>query len=462
MDNVSSLIKKSFIIIFSTLISIFILNFLLFVFTTFNYSSDEMSPYSVADKIAKEFSANSYQFSSETENYLIENNIWAIFINENNQELEAKTNNSPPDIPKRFSLSDISELTLGYISEHPTYVGETERGIIVLGFPKKEYWKLTTPTWDYSFISSIPQNAFLMLSVNIILIIIIYFSLTKKLINSIKPIVEAIKELSNNHKVELSENSLLTDIERQINRTSQILESQKYLIQKKDNARKQWITGVSHDIRTPLSIILIKAEKIKLFSNLSGSQKEYCKDILKQGSIIRNLINDLNLATQLEHNFNNFQFYRINLGKLTRRVTADILNDSSYSETNIVLDNSISTLTYWINGNERLLYRAMMNIIYNSLKHNPHGCTIYIKAFLDNDSCSLLFEDNGIGISNEQLKKIKLTQHNIDVTENRDSIGHGLGLKIINSIMELHKGKVNIGRSNLYKGFKTELKFYKK
>lgn len=81
--------------------------------------------------------------------------------------------------------------------------------------------------------------------------------------------------------MQIKESGLLSEISANINRTSDILQSQKYQLRKKETARANWIAGVSHDIRTPLSMVMGYAGQLKDNANLTSEERQkaeaHCK-----------------------------------------------------------------------------------------------------------------------------------------------------------------------------------------
>ena len=89
-----------------------------------------------------------------------------------------------------------------------------------------------------------------------LLIFIIYLGATGKLVKSVHPIVQGIRNLAAKKEVNLKEKGPLSELAMNINQTSQTLRLQERDLRKRENARANWIAGVSHDIRTPLSMVM--------------------------------------------------------------------------------------------------------------------------------------------------------------------------------------------------------------
>lgn len=98
----------------------------------------------------------------------------------------------------------------------------------------------------------------------------------------------------------------------------------------------------------------------------------------------------------------------------------------------------------------------MLRLKRQSISHNENGCTIYVSVVADNNKCIICVEDNGIGASDEQIKKLNHAPHYMVCDTNTTEQRHGLGLLIVKQIVNGHGGTVTIDHSK-YGGFKVAL-----
>lgn len=183
------------------------------------------------------------------------------------------------------------------------------------------------PSWDYNLIANLPKTVLSVLAINIALIFIIYVIANSKLLKSVKPIVSGIQALSTNEEVHLREKGLLSELAVNINKTSDILQTQNRQLRKKETARANWIAGVSHDIRTPLSMVMGYAGQLENDMQLSEDNRKKATVIVRQSERMRNLINDLNLASKLEYNMQPIKpIKKQNLIAVIRQVVVDFIN----------------------------------------------------------------------------------------------------------------------------------------
>ena len=249
---------------------------------------------------------------------------------------------------------------------------------------------------------------------------------------------------------------MLSEISSNINRTSDILQEQKYQLRKKETARANWIAGVSHDIRTPLSMIMGYAGQLESSVNLSENERKKATVIVKQSERMKNLINDLNLASKLEYDMQPLMRKQENAVAIVRQVVVDFMNMDIREHFPIKWETDETLSTCRIYADRELLKRAVTNLIQNCIKHNKNGCTIYTSVTIDNGNCIICVDDNGIGASNEQIEALNNTPHYMVCDTNTNGQRHGLGLLIVKQIIEAHSGTILIRHSS-YGGFSVKL-----
>ena len=262
--------------------------------------------------------------------------------------------------------------------------------------------------------------------------------------------------MSSSNPIYIKEKGVLAELAEQINKTSEILQRQTEQLRKKETARANWIAGVSHDIRTPLSMVMGYAGQLASSKNLSEVERKKASVIVKQSKRMKDLINDLNLASKLEYDMQPLTIKRENAISIVRQVIVDFMNMDIDDRFPIEWRTADTLSVCYINADKDLLKRAISNLIQNSINHNERGCVIYASVDDDDNTCRICIEDSGIGASDEQISSLNNTPHymvcDTDTTEQR----HGLGLLIVKQIINGHNGKVVIDHSE-YGGFKVIL-----
>ena len=457
MKNILKLIRRFVITIILSIFLLLFLNIFLFEFIFFKYSTDD-SPSDKTFEIAKmiKFKDRKYFLPDKEISNLKKQNIWAIVIGNDSKKVIWQTENLPSEIPKEYSVFDIALFSHAYIKGYPVFTAKIRNDLLVLGYPKDSYWKYSTATWNYRLIQNVPNFFLTFLISNIFFVFLIYIFSNSKLLKSVNPIIKGIQDLPKDNPVNIDEKGVLSELAKSINKTSEILQNQREQLRNKDTARANWIAGVSHDIRTPLSMIMGYASQLKTSSNLSEEMAKKLSVILKQSERIKNLINDLNLASKLEYNMQPFEKKKENAVAVVRQVIVDFLNMDIDKKFPIEWKTKNEFVSCFVNVDKNLIKRALANLIQNSINHNENGCTIYVSVKEDEKNCIICVEDNGIGVSDEELEKLNNTPHYMVCDKNTTEQQHGLGLLIVKQIMDVHNGQVEMKHSE-YGGFKVVL-----
>jgi signal transduction histidine kinase len=129
------------------------------------------------------------------------------------------------------------------------------------------------------------------------------------------------------------------------------------------------------------------------------------------------------------------------LSVLARQVVSDFLNNGLDERYPISLD--IHDESLYVQGDERLLYRAVTNLVQNSIRHNPEGCAIelMIKREVQSGYAQFIVSDDGKGIPEEDLLDVLVLPYTAGrIRPPRH--GHGLGLPMVSRIAQAHRGKL--------------------
>ena len=255
MKNVLKLARRLVL----TLLCVFgllpILNLVVLFSVTYGFQSNGR-PYSTAEEVAAGLTktADGYRLPEEIENRLKEEHVWAFFAEDATGKVLWHTDNLPEEMPLTCTPSMAAELTRGYFQDSPTFPAAADGGIVIIGYQKQTFWKHLYPAWDYNMVKYAVPFAVIMIAVNIGIVIFIYLFTDMKLLKSVGPIVEGVENLAKGRSAYIPKKGLLSDIAGSLNQASEILQSRNRELRKKETARANWIAGVSHDIRTPLSM----------------------------------------------------------------------------------------------------------------------------------------------------------------------------------------------------------------
>ena len=382
---------------------------------------------------------------------LTENRCWAMLLDDSSTVVWEE--GMPKSLPRSYTASEIAKFSRWYLQEYPVYVWEHPLGLFVTAYPKGSMQKYNF-SMDSSYLSSFVLGIFMILSANLLFMLLLFWKNTHNVEKAIRPILTGISAMAKGKAVSLEEKGELAEISTEVNRTAKML-------QNKDAARAQWIGGVSHDIRTPLSVILGYAGSMEDDPSLSSDVRDQAAMICKQGEKLRRLISDLNLASRLEYAMQPLKKTLINPVELVRQCISDFLNNGLDPKYNLELDINRDIASQPIEGDHSLLTRMLDNLIENSIHHNPEGCQILVSVTAEKNFCRIMVDDTGQGTDESLIEKLNHMEA-ISITQNSNGeIIHGNGLKLVKQIVKAHGGKIYFSQ-NLPQGMTVtvELPFY--
>lgn len=392
----------------------------------------------IAHELIKE--KNGYTLSTKGQNALTRQYQWAMLLDERGNMIW--NDSLPSDVPHTYTLQDVASFSRWYLKDYPVSVWEHPDGLLVLGNPKDSYWKYSIK-YPMKVLNTLPQWLTRAACLNIVFALTLSLLLGLWLIRSLKPFVKGIEDLAEKKEVQLATAGLLGNLASSINKTSSELHSQRMVLQKRDAARANWISGVSHDIRTPLSMVLGYASEIESNPSLPDEVRNQSSIIRNQSLKIKQLVNDLNLASKLEYEMQPLKCKPTYVAALIRQVAADFLNDQTDAKYELDFSSDKTLEFCQIFADEALIKRAVSNLIQNSITHNPNGCTIVISLKREIEECILTISDNGKGVSKEKLQQLISKPHYMASDDSTREQRHGLGLLIVQQIIKAHHGSAS-------------------
>lgn len=369
---------------------------------------------------------------------LQEYTAWAMLLNEDGDVVWQQ--NLPENLPRSYTSAEVASFSRWYLEDYPVKVWTRADGnLMVVGFPPrtlvKFYYALEWP-YMWVLLGGIAA-AFI---INLLLIIFLILRNTRKVEKAMTPILQGIQNLSYGKALHLEEQGELAEINAGLNRAAGYMK-------KKDNTRAEWIRGVSHDIRTPLSMVLGYASELEDDCDLPPNARKQAGIIRRESEKMKRLIDDLNLTTKLEYALQPVHFQDMDWVETSRQAVSEVLNSGLDSRYEIVFAEMQPGRSLHLLGDDGLLRRMLDNLIRNSITHNPHGCRISVSVGEEKGHCLCIVSDDGIGIEPERLKVLNRGDDITSTQGSDEKNEHGLGLKLVMQIVKAHRGTVSFSDS---------------
>jgi two-component system phosphate regulon sensor histidine kinase PhoR len=209
---------------------------------------------------------------------------------------------------------------------------------------------------------------------------------------------------------------------------------------KLDAVRSDFVANVSHEIRTPATVIAGFAETLLSLDLDDKTQREYLSAILRQSETMGRLVGDLLLLASLERAADRLDESAIELQPLLESLVYEAR----------ALSSGRHDITLEFEGPPRLMAvpaeieSAVRNLVTNAVRYTPDGGAVAVSWRARDDEGWLAVRDTGIGISTEHLPRITERFYRVDRSRSRDTGGTGLGLAIVKRIANRHHASLRI------------------
>ena len=110
-----------------------------------------------------------------------------------------------------------------------------------------------------------------------------------------------------------------------------------------------------------------------------------------------------------------------------------------------------------LKGDTHLLQRAINNLLYNSIRHNPMGCNIFFRLYGSDKQVLFVVSDNGKGMTSDEIEVLQNRSHYLSNTDSSFNGQHGWGLYIVQQIVKMHNGDITFGKSE-FGGFEVAIR----
>lgn len=222
-------------------------------------------------------------------------------------------------------------------------------------------------------------------------------------------------------------------------------------------AQLRFFTNISHDFRTPLSLITAAMERLQ--QNYGNNQ--YIQLLNSSVNRLLNLVNELMDFRAVENGKMKLKVQAADINRFIEEISADFLKYATLKKINftVTTDTSLPTPTYF---DKQIMEKIIMNLLNNAFKYTNDGGSISIEVHQHTDnfqseyqncykisntpisgnSFCIIIKDTGAGISVESISHVFERFYKVDDTENH--LGSGIGLALVKSLVLLHKGTITI------------------
>lgn len=224
-------------------------------------------------------------------------------------------------------------------------------------------------------------------------------------------------------------------------------------MQRLEEMRRDFVANVSHEMRTPLTVI---CGYLELFSEADNRDSDEFDDVVvrmsEQAARLQSIIGDLLLLSRLESETYKAVHETVNVPQLLKVLVEEARSLSGYKNHNISLECDDSL---FITGSEQELRSAFSNLAFNAVNYTPVGGDIQLSWYRDANGAHFAVRDTGIGIPAQHIERLTERFYRVDVGRSRHSGGTGLGLAIVKHVLQRHRALLYIesqaGRGSVFR-----------
>ena len=444
-----NIFKKGILKFILAFLTIIFIDFVLLVATT-NFIRSQQSPIDIIQGVSSNItpSNGTYKVNQTAKKLIKKHNLWVMILDQKsgNEKFNIK---KPKNIKTQFDYADVIKFSRYYLDDYPifTQIKKEQKDIYIIAFPKESIIRYGNNFFDLKRIQIFPILILVIIFVNCLFCLFLYLYSVTFLNRNIQPIINAIGKLP------VGLNKQVNSVQ-ELDRLTLAVNSANKKLRKNEEFKENWISGIAHDIKTPLSVIVANAS-LAIEKTDNDDLLKNLKPTLIESHYIQNLLNDLNIFVRLTNGNLKLNQEITDIIPFFKEIIIQIINQEIWNDFNFefIPDNKLLGKKMYIE--KSLMSRVIHNLIYNSVLHNPSGCNIQIVLnYISRNKFSVIIRDNGIGTSTDRLKNInKIEEFNFDISGVRRS---GMGLKISNQIVDLHGGSMII-TSEQGEYFQTEI-----
>ncbi|MBM7578136.1 sensor histidine kinase [Jeotgalibacillus terrae] len=393
-------------------------------------------------------------FSDDTSKLLTENSGFVQLLDQSGNVINQY---QAEDKPPSYSIEQILSLNQSKTDSIQAYHDETTNQTLLVGVPKQQSGPAAADQFQSPF-----ENSFLIIFILLFLLLLgSTFWYAHKFGSPLLHMLKWIDQLSQgnyqqplNHLQEPAlykrngklkkKYRLYKDLIMNLSHLTDTLKENEEQRGKIKLTREEWISGISHDLKTPLASISGYAKMIEAqeYSWTPEETRAFAGTISSKATYMKDLLEDLTLTYRIKNGALPINPEQTDVDELLRTTIISFMNNSNYNDKILQYKSEDHNIQATIDP--KWFQRIMDNLIENALRYNPSGTTVTVSlAKIEDQLLQITIADNGIGMDQHTINQ--LFNRYFRGTNTSDSgSGTGLGMTITKQLVQLHKGSINV------------------
>jgi len=290
----------------------------------------------------------------------------------------------------------------------------------------------------YTSVSEIEQKLITYTVITTLVMAVLVFAVSQVLIDPLSSIVNVVQKMSDGHldqRIDVNGHDEFAKLGFTFNEMAEKLE-------KVDKTRQEFVSNVSHELKTPLSSIKVLSESILLQDDVPVHMyQEFLQDINSEVDRMTRVVNDLLQLVLLDQGGSGLNVETVGLNGMISGILKRLSPLAEQKDIKFIYEDVRDVS---LECDEMKLMSAISNLIDNAIKYTSNNGTVKIILDADHQNAFITVSDTGIGIKEEDLSKIFDRFYRVDKTRDRETGGTGLGLSITYSTVRLHNGSIRV------------------
>lgn len=286
----------------------------------------------------------------------------------------------------------------------------------------------------------IRRQIYIMTAVIMVIVLAVVFVFAQMITDPLERMTKTIQKMADGHLDNRIPVSTLSNDE--VMEVGEAVNNMAEKLQRVDSSRQQFVSNVSHELKTPLSSIKVLSESILLEQDVPKEMYvEFLQDITNEVDRMTEIINDLLSLVKLDQKEVPVNFSNENLTELVGNIVKRINPLAQHKNITLTYE---STEEVFAGMDMTKLTLAVSNLVENAIKYTDDGGEVKIVVDSDHQNAFITVSDTGIGMEEEELGKIFDRFYRIDKNRDRETGGTGLGLSITHSTIMMHGGSIKV------------------
>lgn len=286
--------------------------------------------------------------------------------------------------------------------------------------------------------SVLKQQLVIITLISLIIAVILSFFISSNLVRPLTHLTDTAELLAEGNYNVTFQGGVYTEADR----LADALNFAKNELSKTDSLRRELISNVSHDLRTPLTMIKAYAEMIRdITGSNSEKRKAHLDVIINESNRLTELVNDILTVSKYESGTVEIELSQVNLTEMTGYIVKAFSEMYSYEGYVFSFDHDCEAV---VEGDEKKLQQVLYNLIINAANFTGENKNVSVALKDFGNKIRVEITDTGHGIPSDQMEKIWERYYRSGEHRTRPAAGTGLGLSIVKNILKLHNADYGV------------------